>query len=386
MADLLETIAALLTPDRIQKAAAFVGESPASTQKSFSILVPTLLAGLLKLLSSDTGASQLLNLVNRVGGDGSILNDLGALFGGGTATQTTMSTGRDVLQTVFGSKLNTVVDQVASASGVQASSASSLLNLGAPLVLGVLGREMKARGLNASGLATLLQGQQSGLEGRIPAALSGVLGLGGPSVTAARARPVPIEAPAGSSFGWLRWLLPLVVLALIGAWLARSCGPTAEQAKQAAQRTMAKISLPGGGSLEVPEGSFNYNLARFLANPADTAVPKTFVFEDLNYQTGSAGLTPESARTVADVVAILKAYPTAKVRLEGHTDNTGDPAANKQLSLDRAKSVRDMMVANGIDAARLDYAGFGQERPIASNDTDEGRAKNRRTELVVVSK
>ena len=115
-------------------------------------------------------------------------------------------------------------------------------------------------------------------------------------------------------------------------------------------------------------------------------MPKPFVFEDLNYQTGIAGLTPESARTVADVVAILKAYPAAKVRLEGHTDNTGDPAANKQLSLDRAKSVRDMMVANGIDAARLDYAGFGQERPIASNDTDEGRAKNRRTELVVVSK
>ena len=127
-------------------------------------------------------------------------------------------------------------------------------------------------------------------------------------------------------------------------------------------------------------------MARFLANTADTAVPKPFVFEDLNYQTGSAGLTPESARTVTDVVAILKAYPTAKVRLEGHTDNTGDPAANKQLSLNRAKSVRDMMVANGIDAARLDYAGFGQERPIASNDTEDGRAKNRRTELVVVSK
>ena len=63
MADLLETITALLTPDRIQKAAAMVGESPASTQKSFSILVPTILAGLVKLLSSDTGASQLLSLL-----------------------------------------------------------------------------------------------------------------------------------------------------------------------------------------------------------------------------------------------------------------------------------------------------------------------------------
>jgi outer membrane protein OmpA-like peptidoglycan-associated protein len=175
----------------------------------------------------------------------------------------------------------------------------------------------------------------------------------------------------------------------VGGWLAsswRGCGQATEQAKQAVQQQVARIALPGGGSLEVREGSFHDNLARFLGNTADTVVPRTFVFEDLNFQTGSAGLTPESARTVTDLVAILKAYPTAKGRLDGHTDNTGDAAANKQLSLDRAKAVRDTMIANGVDAARLDYAGFGQERPIASNDTEDGRARNRRTELVVVAK
>ena len=389
MADLLETSTALLTPDRIQKAAALVGESPTSTQKSFAGIVPTILAGLMKLSSSDTGASQLLGLVKRVGGDGSMLNNLGALFGGGPATQTAMSTGREVLQTVFGGKLDTVVDQLASASGVKTSSASSLLSLAAPLVLGVLGRGMKARGLNAGGLANLLLSEKSALAGRVPAALSGVLGLGGPSVTAARMTPVPFAPEAGSSLRWLRWLLPLALLALVGAWLAsswRACGQTAEQGKQAAQQQVARIALPEGGSLEVREGSFNYNLARFLGNPVDTGVPRTFVFEDLSFQTGSARLTPESTRTVTDLVAILKAYPTAKARLDGHTDNTGDAAANKQLSLDRAKAVRDMMIADGIDAARLDYAGFGQEHPLAPNDTEDGRARNRRTELVVLAK
>ena len=229
MADLLETSTALLTPDRIQKAAALVGESPTSTQKSFAGIVPTILAGLMKLSSSDTGASQLLGLVKRVGGDGSMLNNLGALFGGGPATQTAMSTGREVLQTVFGGKLDTVVDQLASASGVKTSSASSLLSLAAPLVLGVLGRGMKARGLNAGGLANLLLSEKSALAGRVPAALSGVLGLGGPSVTAARMTPVPFAPEAGSSLRWLRWLLPLALFALVGAWLAsswRACGQT----------------------------------------------------------------------------------------------------------------------------------------------------------------
>jgi OmpA-OmpF porin, OOP family len=379
----------LLTPDRIQKAAALVGDSPASTKKSFTGMVPTILAGLMNLSSSDTGAGQLLSLVHDVGGDGNILNDLGALFSGGTTTQTAMNTGRDLLRTVFGGKLDTVVDQLASASGVKTSSTSSLLSLATPLVLGVLGRQVKARGLNASGLANLLLGQKSALAGRVPTALAGVLGLGGPSVRAARMTPLPFAPAAGSSLRWLRGLLPLALLALVGGWLAsswRGCGQATEQAKQAVQQQVARIALPGGGSLEVREGSFHYNLARFLGNTADTVVPRTFVFEDLNFQTGSAGLTPESARTVTDLIAILKAYPTAKGRLDGHTDNTGDAAANKQLSLDRAKAVRDTMIANGVDAARLDYAGFGQERPIASNDTEDGRARNRRTELVVVAK
>jgi K(+)-stimulated pyrophosphate-energized sodium pump len=74
------------------------------------------------------------------------------------------------------------------------------------------------------------------------------------------------------------------------------------------------------------------------------------------------------------------------VQLEGHTDNTGDPEANKKLSVDRAEAVKALLVAGGIDAARIKTAGWGQEKPIASNDTEEGKAKNRRTELTVTKK
>lgn len=74
------------------------------------------------------------------------------------------------------------------------------------------------------------------------------------------------------------------------------------------------------------------------------------------------------------------------VQLAGHTDNTGDPEANKKLSVDRAAAVKDLLVAGGIDASRIDTAGWGQEKPIASNETEEGRAKNRRTELVLTKR
>jgi outer membrane protein OmpA-like peptidoglycan-associated protein len=89
---------------------------------------------------------------------------------------------------------------------------------------------------------------------------------------------------------------------------------------------------------------------------------------------------------VKNLIAVLKAYPSTEARLEGHTDSVGDADANKKLSQDRADAVREIMTGNGIAASRLSTTGYGQEKPIASNDTDEGRAQNRRLELVVVKK
>lgn len=76
----------------------------------------------------------------------------------------------------------------------------------------------------------------------------------------------------------------------------------------------------------------------------------------------------------------------AQVSIEGYTDNTGSPAANKQLAQQRAETVKEMLVQSGIGAGRMQAAGFGADRPVASNDTAEGRARNRRIELVVTAR
>jgi len=85
---------------------------------------------------------------------------------------------------------------------------------------------------------------------------------------------------------------------------------------------------------------------------------------------------------VREIVAALKSAPALGIAIEGHTDNVGQAAANKSLSEKRAQSVMAAIVAGGIDAKRLSAAGFGQERPVADNRSEEGRAKNRRVELV----
>ncbi len=107
-----------------------------------------------------------------------------------------------------------------------------------------------------------------------------------------------------------------------------------------------------------------------------------FIALDIHFDTGKAEILPESRSVVDEIVSLLKKRPDMRVGVEGHTDNAGTPASNKTLSEARAKAVAAAIVAAGISARRVDAAGFGQERPIADNRTEEGRAKNRRVEIV----
>ena len=82
----------------------------------------------------------------------------------------------------------------------------------------------------------------------------------------------------------------------------------------------------------------------------------------------------------------LKTNPTVKISINGHTDNVGDAATNMTLSENRAKAVYDYLLIEDIAPERLKFKGFGATKAIASNDTEEGRAKNRRTEFVILEK
>jgi len=102
----------------------------------------------------------------------------------------------------------------------------------------------------------------------------------------------------------------------------------------------------------------------------------------IHFDTGKSAILPESEDSLKQILALLNENAALKLRVEGHTDNQGTPAANQTLSEKRAQAVMGWLIANGIDAARLSAKGFGQTKPISDNSTDEGRAKNRRVELV----
>ncbi|HEU0178183.1 MAG TPA: OmpA family protein [Blastocatellia bacterium] len=119
------------------------------------------------------------------------------------------------------------------------------------------------------------------------------------------------------------------------------------------------------------------------ADAMATAIDKDgFVPLDIHFATGKAEILPESRPIIDEIVSLLKKRPNLRIGVEGHTDSNGNPAANKTLSNARAKAVAEAIAAAGISSNRLDPVGYGQERPIADNRTEEGRAKNRRVELV----
>ena len=110
----------------------------------------------------------------------------------------------------------------------------------------------------------------------------------------------------------------------------------------------------------------------------------TFILEGTNFDYKKASISPTSEPTLKEAGSVLKRFTAIKVRIEGHTDNVGSDGYNQKLSERRAASVKDYLVNNfGIDPSRIETVGLGEANPIADNNTDEGRAQNRRIEFVI---
>jgi len=139
-------------------------------------------------------------------------------------------------------------------------------------------------------------------------------------------------------------------------------------------------------------GGDDYYLTIILKEMMKQDVTASNIFETLNrdghialyinFDTGKSIIRSESGSIIEQIVSMMKSNPDLKLSIEGHTDNVGDPISNKTLSEERAKSVASALVGQGIEMERLSTAGYGQDKPVGDNKTEEGRAKNRRVELV----
>ncbi len=203
-------------------------------------------------------------------------------------------------------------------------------------------------------------------------------------------RQVEGARPRGNYY--LPWIVALVGLVLL-LLLFRSCAGDRDEtvAPVAGAETVAtaplgveEVALPDGRRVSLETAGLNYELQRYLAS--DEPAPRSFTFDKLNFDTGSAAIRPVDQANISALAQILSAYPAARARVVGYTDARGSSPSNAQLGAQRAASVVAALTARGVDKGRIEAASGGEANPAETNATAQGQFENRRTELVVTAK
>ena len=455
--NLFEELKELLVGEVASKAANILGEKEEKVVTAIEGLIPTFVGGLMKRAANEAGATTLMNVVKKGNHDRSIIEQLDNLLKNKENFAGFVEGGNSVVSMLLPDKKSSIVAMISQFAGVRNSSATALLSVVAPLVVGKLGKLVDSQGLDKTGLANIILDQKSILLDQTPEDLQSkmidVLGLA--TFMIEEIKPVqfatgtiksnttqtitpkkPIENTAvtysdkdyrdDESTGVTipKWLAPTILIAVVLGgvgyfavthdWSNWSSSSTADSdSAQLEQVTNAKIdttsnpqdtvvvkvdsvvaattsktmgiSLPNGQKIDLADGSFNYKFAKYLTD-SSAKINQIFILDNLNFVTNTPTFVAGSEKMVQDLAKIMSAYPRVQVKLTCYTDNSGDSLQNRKLTLKRAFAVKNLLVANGVQDLRIDFTGKGGSNPVASNATEQGKAKNRRIELKVVKK
>ncbi len=391
---LIDSLLSLATPQITAALSSRLGESESAVQKGLQGGLASIVGALAGKAGDGEFLKTIFNMITGPGAGAGLLSSLGGVASG-SASPSVADLGSRFLNQVLGSQQSTVAGAISSASGLKSNSASSILSMAAPMVMGLLGQRAADSNLNAGSLGSLLKAELPSLQRFLPTGLSGMLS----SFSSAPAAAIADETESG-----MKWLVPaLLGLALLGGlfwFLNQSKEPVKEAAKAIETKTedtaksmwaalgeFFKRKLPNGVELDIPKMGVENKLIDFIQD-ASRPVDKTtwFDFDRLLFDTAKATLQPLSQAQLADIANIFKAYPKVKAKVGGYTDNVGDKAMNQKLSEERATNVRAELLKLGVEEDRLTAEGYGEEHPIADNTTEEGRQKNRRISMRLTEK
>jgi OmpA-OmpF porin, OOP family len=368
----------------------FLGESPSVTSSGLSAVLPALLGGLVNKGSTSEGASGLLSMLNNPQIDAGILGSLGSLFGNGTGQATGLITlGSSLLGSMFGDKAGGLTSAIASVAGLKGSSATSLLGLAVPIVLGMLKSHVGQNNLNPSGMMDMLKGQGQHLSGKIDPRIAAALGfpsvaglLGQASSTASQAasavtgagaaavasagaaaaalggKAASMGSGAASAVGsgataataavaqggsslmrWLPWLIGGAVL-LWALSSMRGCGQ-AEKVATPAPAPAPAVTAPVATPAPAP------------APVAQAPKPALTKPEPAKIYFASGKFDPPADLALDALVVYSRADANAKLSISGFHDKTGNAEANIELAKSRAMGVKNALISAGVPEDRI---------------------------------
>lgn len=360
MADnIIQLASQYLTPDMIGQLAGVLGESNTSTASLVSAATPMLLSGM--ACGNAPGRTDIVTEAMAATGAASpsVLDGLGstmaALSSSGTGSNSLVETGSNLLGGMFGDKTSLMTRALSAFSGAKPSSASTVLSLLTPLLIGVMGKSLAGSGQAATPAAVnaLLGSNKAAINDALPFELkriiAGIPALGSmlclPAVApAATVAAAPVAASAG--FGrFIPWILGALALGLLAWWLL-----SRDTVDVATCNTQFKSALVG---------------------------------KTINFDTGDAAIAADSKELLGQLAEVADRCKAFKIEIGGHTDTVGDPAMNKTLSQSRANAVRAYLVQKGVPEGQLTAVGYGAERPAVATGNEVAMAANRRIEFTV---
>lgn len=333
-ASLLDSLTQMVTPDLLSQAASALGENQGGVSRGMGAVLPMLLGGVASRANDTNFASSLFKLVSDPGNDLGALGNVASLLSPGASKSPAMALGGQLLSSLFGNNLGPVGNALASYAGIRPQSASSMLSMAAPMLLGMLGKAVKSGGLNMSSLVGLLTGQKDAIAAALPSGLNVDRHLAAPAAAVSHAVHQAPE-PAKSSI-W-RWLLPLLLV--LGALLLLSrCMKKEEAVVESVPTPVPQVEVaPAPAPAPAP----------MEAAPMD--LPKAELFFDV----GQSAMPANTGAALAPIVAYLAANPMAMAAVAGFHDPTGDAAANEELAKNRAIGVRDALMMSGVAEERI---------------------------------
>lgn len=358
----LDFLSGLVTPDFLRNAAKATGETESGVSKALGAAFPAVLGQLAQGAGDPGLMGNVISMIKNpaigglLGTGGGVLSSVGSLLAPTAASGPVGTVASTLLNMLFGKNIGGIIGALGSLAGLKnAGSASSLLSLAGPMVLAVLGNRLGGS-VTGAALGALLGKEKSSIMGALPGALSGAMGLMGGAGAAAAQAAAPVAARVQQA------VAPVVAAA-----------HTSAAATPATVHHTHEDERGGGSSI----------IGSIIGLLITGAILAAIVFALSQCNPKVASIAPAIAPKAVAVAEIMKAFPTAQIKIGGYTDNQGDPAMNLKLSDDRAKRVKSELAGLGIAGDRVAAEGYGEQHAVAHNGSAEGRAENRRTALSV---
>ncbi|UMQ41906.1 OmpA family protein [Chryseobacterium sp. Y16C] len=421
--NVIDLIKGQLGPALVSQAAAQFGESESGISKAIGGLLPAVVGG----LANNSDNPGVLDAITNASSSGILGNLLGD-----SSNNSVIS---NLISTIFGDKLSGLVNSIATFAGISNNSSSSLLNLVTGATVGSIGKYAADNNLDQSGISSLLNDQKGIVSSLLPAGLSlASLNIGDwakgykfdndndaiktpvaeePKVDVTRSTAPTETYTQGNNEGggsiW-KWLLPLLLLIAAGYFIWKQCEKkntttttsTADSTNVTTDSTATVTSSDttvttvtkvdenidlNGTALKGYKGGMEDQMISFLKSDGyknaandDALKDKWYDFDHVNFKIGSADqLEAGSEGQLQNLVAILKAFPDAKIKIGGYTDKTGDEAKNLKLSADRANFIKTWLGKQGVGAQVIAADGYGSKfATVNASASNEARAVDRK--------